>query len=355
MVDGFLRQTIFHNTISNYLISIAVFIVGFILIWFLKRIYLHRIKGWAKKSETPIDDFIVNTIEKRLLPLAYFGIFNICMRGLNLKPIISRGLNIVGLLFLIIVAVRFLLSIFEYSIENYLIPSNSMDLTKQQSIKVIANVVKIIVWSLAVIIILDNFGVKISALMAGLGIGGVAVALASQAVLGDMFNYFTIFFDRPFILGDFIVVNEYSGTVEHIGIKTTRIRSIGGEQLIFSNTDLTNSRVRNYKRMEHRRVLFQFGVTYDTSVEMLEEIPEVIRKIIGNFGDIVFNRAHFMKYGDSSLIFEVVYYVLSSDYNRYMDFQQQINLSMMREFKARNISFAVTAQKLLVHQQQPAE
>jgi len=355
MVDGFLRQTIFHNTISSYLISITIFIVGFILIWFLKRIYLHRIKVWVKETETPIDDFIVNAVEKRLLPLAYFGIFYICARGLNLKPIISKGLNIVGLLFLIIVAVRFLLSIFEYSIENYLIPSNSMDLTKQQSIKVIANVIKIIVWSLAVIIILDNFGVKISALMAGLGIGGVAVALASQAVLGDVFNYFTIFFDRPFTIGDFIVVDEYSGTVEHIGVKTTRIRSIGGEQLIFSNTDLTNSRVQNYKRMEQRRALFQFGVTYDTPIEMLEEIPVVIRKIIENFEDTVFDRAHFIKYGDFSLIFEVVYCVLNSDYTRYMDVQHQINLNMMREFKTRNISFASTAQNLFVHQQQPAE
>lgn len=191
--------------------------------------------------------------------------------------------------------------------------------------------------------------------MAGLGIGGVAVALASQAVLGDMFNYFTIFFDRPFALGDFIIVGEYMGTVEHIGIKTTRIRSIGGEQLVFSNTDLTNSRVRNYKRMEKRRVLFQFGVTYDTPIEMLEGIPEVIRKIIGNFEDTVFDRAHFLKYGDYSLVFEVVYYVLSSDYNRYMDVQHQINLNMMREFKARGISFALPSQTLFVHQQKTVE
>jgi small-conductance mechanosensitive channel len=144
-----------------------------------------------------------------------------------------------------------------------------MNLSKQQAIKVIMPAVKWIIWALAIIIILDNLGVKISALMAGLGIGGVAVALASQTVLGDVFHYFTIFFDRPFEIGDFIVIGEFMGTVEHIGIKSTRIRSLGGEQLVFSNTDLSNSRVRNYKRMEQRRVLFKFNITYDTPLEQI--------------------------------------------------------------------------------------
>lgn len=350
MINGFLHQTILHNTILDYLISIGAFILGLIIIWLIKRVYLKKIKNWAEKTENSIDDFIVSAVEKRLLPLAYYGLFYLCMHGLMLNPLFSKGLDIIGLLFTIIIGVRFVLSVLEYSIEN-LVRSKNMDLTKQQSLKVISNVVKIIVWSLAAIIILDNFGIKISGLMAGLGIGGAAVALASQAVLGDMFNYFTIFFDRPFAIGDFIIVDEYSGTVEHIGVKTTRIRSLGGEQLIFSNTDLTNSRVRNYKRMEKRRVLFQFGVSYETPLEILEEIPLIVRKIIEKFEDTVFDRAHFMKFGDFSLIYEVVYYVLSSDYNRYMDIQHEININLMREFKSRAISFALSTQRLLVHEQ----
>jgi len=354
MINGFLHQIIFHNTILDYLISTGVFILGSIIIWLLKNTYLKKIKSWAEKTETLIDDFIVKTIENRFLPLAYFGLFYLCMHGLNLKPLFSKGLNIIGLLFTIVMGVRFVLSVFECSVEN-MIRSKSMDSTKQQSIKVIANVIKIIVWSLAAIIILDNFGIKISALMAGLGIGGVAVALASQAVLGDMFNYFTIFFDRPFALGDFIVVGEFLGTVEHIGIKTTRLRSLSGEQLVFSNTDLTNSRVRNYKRMEQRRILFQFRVTYDTPIEILDEIPAIVRQIIEKSDGTVFDRAHFFQFGEFALIFEVVYYVLSSNYNRYMDIQHQVNLDLMREFKARNISFAYPTQKLLIDQRQVGE
>jgi small-conductance mechanosensitive channel len=230
-----------------------------------------------------------------------------------------------------------------------------LDSSKQQAIKAISNVIKVLAWALAFIIILDNFGIKISALMTGLGIGGVAVALASQAVLGDVFNYFTIFFDRPFALGDFIIVGDYLGTVEHIGIKTTRLRSLSGEQLIFSNSDLTNSRVRNYKRMEQRRILFQFRVTYDTPIEILDEIPTIVRRIIEKFDGTVFDRAHFSQFGEFALIFEVVYYVLSGNYNHYMDVQHRINIELMREFKARNISFAYPTQKVLVHQQQAAE
>ena len=350
MIDGFLRQTFFHNTVLDYLISLGVFILGSLLIWLIKRVYLQRIKLWVEKTDTPVDDFIVNTIEKRLLPLAYFGIFYFCMNGLNLKPLIRKGLDIIGLLVAIVISVKFALSVFEYSIEN-LIRTKKMDLIKQQSIKVISNVIKIMVWTMAVIIILDNFGIKISALMAGLGIGGVAVALASQTVLGDMFNYFTIFFDRPFALGDFIIIGEYMGTVEHIGIKTTRLRSLGGEQLVFSNSDLTNSRVRNYKLMEKRRILFQFGVAYDTPVELLDEIPGIVREIIGKFEATVFDRAHFFKFGDYSLIFEAVYYVLSSDYNRYMDIQHEININLMREFQAKGISFALSTQRLTLQQQ----
>ena len=137
----------------------------------------------------------------------------------------------------------------------------------------IIRVIKLIVWGVAISFFLDNMGFKISAVIAGLGIGGVAVALAAQAVLGDLFSYFAIIFDRPFEVGDFIIIGDFLGCVEHVGIKTTRISSLGGEQLIFSNTDLTNSRVRNYKRMKKRRVVFQFGVTYETGLQMVKVIP----------------------------------------------------------------------------------
>ncbi|MDP2942472.1 MAG: mechanosensitive ion channel family protein, partial [Candidatus Omnitrophota bacterium] len=210
-------------------------------------------------------------------------------------------------------------------------------------------VVKVLIWGGAIILFLDNLGFKISAIIAGLGIGGVAVALAAQAILKDLFSYFSIIFDQPFKIGDFIIVGDLMGTIEYIGIKTTRIRSLGGEMLIFSNSDLTDSRLRNYRLMEKRRVVFKLGVVYETSRERLKEIPKIIENSIKNVKDTMFDRAHFFSYGDFSLIFEIVYYVVGADYNKYMDIQQEINFAIKEEFERKGIEFAFPTQTLYVN------
>ena len=223
------------------------------------------------------------------------------------------------------------------------------DRTLERSLDSTLKIIKFIVWALAIMFFLDNLGFKISTVIAGLGIGGIAVGLAAQAVLKDLFSYFSIIFDRPFEIGDFIIVGDYLGTIEYIGAKTTRIRSLSGEQVIFSNTDLTDSRVRNYKRMDKRRVAFQFGVVYQTPLAKLKKIPEMVKSIIKDIDDTVFDRAHFFSYGDFSLIFEVVYYVIGSDYNKYMDTQQKINFDLYEEFKKEGIEFAYPTQTLYVN------
>jgi len=249
---------------------------------------------------------------------------------------------------LTIVVVRIVTRIASYGIKIYCLRKGSDELL-ERSLNGIFNVFKVIAWGLAIVFFLDNLGFKISSVIAGLGIGGVAVALAAQAVLGDVFSYFSILFDRPFTVGDFIIIGDYLGTVEYIGIKTTRIRSLSGEQVIFSNSDLTNSRVRNYKRMDRRRVVFQLGVTYQTKLEQLKEIPKIIERIIKNTKDTAFDRAHFFSYGDFSLIYEVVYYVISADYNKYMDIQQQINFAIKEEFENKGIEFAYPTQTLFLN------
>jgi small-conductance mechanosensitive channel len=205
---------------------------------------------------------------------------------------------------------------------------------------------RIVIWGIAVVLLLDNLGVKITPLVAGLGIGGVAVALAGQTILADLFSCFAIFFDRPFEVGDFIIVGEFLGVVEYIGIKTTRIRSLGGEQIVFSNNDLTNSRLRNFKRMERRRVVFKLGVTYGTGVEQLKDAVAAITAIISGIDRALFDRCHFFAYGDYNLVIETVYYVLSPDYNVYMDVQQEINLRIKEEFRTRGIEFAFPTQRV---------
>jgi small-conductance mechanosensitive channel len=348
MFKGFLQQTFFNNRILDYLICLSVFLIGIIVIQIFKRFLLKRLREWAKRTTTTIDDFLIRMIEKELLPLFYFGAFYVSIQGLTLNPALEKGINVLGLILLTIFGVRFLLAIIVYGLENYWVKKEK-DVAKKQGLKGILMTVKVIAWGLAIIILLDNFGIKVSALIAGLGIGGVAIALAAQSILGDLFSYFSIFFDRPFEIGDFIIVGDLLGTVEHIGIKTTRVRSLGGEQLVFSNTDLTNSRVRNYKRMDRRRVVFRLGVTYETGLRELKEIPVVITNIIKGINDTVFDRAHFFSYGDFSLVFEIVYYVIGSDYNKYMDVQQEINLKIKEEFEKHGIEFAYPTQTLYLN------
>jgi small-conductance mechanosensitive channel len=193
---------------------------------------------------------------------------------------------------------------------------------------------------------LDNLGYNVSALLAGLGIGGIAVALALQNVLGDLFASLSITLDKPFVTGDFIIVGDLLGTVSHVGLKTTRVTSLSGEQLVFSNSDLLSSRIRNFKRMSERRVVFSFGVLYQTPVSQLEEIPAIVREIVESTDTTRFDRAHFKEFGDSAYLYEVVYYVREPDYNLYMDRQQQINLELCRRFEERGIEFAYPTRTL---------
>ena len=202
------------------------------------------------------------------------------------------------------------------------------------------------VWTIVVLVALDNLGVDITAMVAGLGIGGIAVALAAQNVLGDLFASLSIVLDKPFVVGDFLDVDDYLGSVEHVGLKTTRLRSLSGEQLVFSNNDLLNSRIRNYGRMFERRVVFSLGVTYETSPEKLRAIPAIIREAVEARDKVRFDRAHFKKYGDFALVFEVVYYVLSADYTLCMDIQQSVNLRIYERFAEEGIEFAYPTQQL---------
>ncbi|MBL7151919.1 MAG: mechanosensitive ion channel family protein [Candidatus Omnitrophica bacterium] len=345
MFQQIIEYSFLGNTLWAYLACILFFGAAYFAIRLFRRLILKRLKLWADRTATTLDDFLVKIIQSIALPLAYFGVLYLCLNTLKVNPLFKKMLDIAGTAVLTFFTARLISALVAHAFSVYW-TKRGKDLLLERSLKGILKVAMLIIWSLAVIFFLDNLGFKISAVIAGLGIGGVAVALAAQAILGDLFSYFAILFDRPFEVGDFIITGEYLGTVEHIGIKTTRIRSLSGEQLIFSNTDLTNSRVRNYKRMDRRRVAFKLGVTYQTSLEQSKLIPGIIEKIIKEVSDTVFDRAHFFSYGDFSLVYEVVYYVIGSDYNKYMDIQQEINFAIKEEFEKRNIEFAYPTQTL---------
>ncbi len=350
MINDFFQQTYFQNRIIDYIIAIAIFILLVISIKIIKSILLKLLNNWAKKTTTIINDKFVKAFEEKIKPflnLIYFGAFYISIKRLTMDSQIERFFNIFVVILVTFFGIRFLLSITIYWLETYWVKKEK-DQAKKQVLRGMITVIRVIVWSIVLIILLDNFGIKISALVAGLGIGGIAIALAAQSILGDLFSCFIIFFDRPFVIGDFIVLGEFKGTVDHIGLKTTRLISLGGEQLIFSNTDLTNSRIRNYKRMERRRAAFQFGVIYQTTLVQLKKIPQIVEEIITQIPETTFDRAHFSSYGDFSLNFEVVYYVEASDYKKYMNIQQEINFKIKEAFEKEGIEFAYPTQTVFL-------
>jgi small-conductance mechanosensitive channel len=213
-------------------------------------------------------------------------------------------------------------------------------------------VAKMVIWAIIILVALDYY-TDVTAIIAGLGIGGIAIALAVQNILSDLFASVSIIVDKPFVIGDFIIVGEQMGNVEKIGLKTTRVRSLTGEQIIFSNSDLLSSRVRNYRRMYERRIAFSVGVTYQSTPDQLEAIPALIEEIVSSQPNVRFDRSHFKSFGDFALEIETVYYVLVSDYAVYMTIQQAINLAMMRAFAERGIEFAYPTQTLFVQRDKP--
>jgi small-conductance mechanosensitive channel len=206
-----------------------------------------------------------------------------------------------------------------------------------------------LLWVFAALLILSNLGYDITALMAGLGIGGIAIALALQNVLEDIFSSLSIYFDKPFVVGDFIILGDDLGEVQKIGIKTTRIKHLQGQELVVSNKELTSTRIHNYGKMKKRRVVFDFGVVYDTPVKKLKKIPDIIKNVVESAGPTTFDRAHFKKFWESSLNFEVVYYITGSDYNAYMDIQESINLAIMEEFESMGVEFAYPTQTVYLN------
>lgn len=343
-----LNYSIFGNTILDYLFALAMFVGGVVIVRMFNRYILGRLKIWAATTDTSIDDLLVIIVHKSLVPLAYFGALYVALHVLALAADFERGLSVAVIVLLTLFATRAVTVAVNYGLQSSLPKSDDVE-RREKQLKGIRGLINIVIWAVALIFLLDNLGVKISAAVAGLGIGGIAVALAAQAILGDLFSYFVIFFDKPFEIGDFIVVGDKMGVVEYVGIKTTRIRALSGEQLVFSNTDLTNSRVHNFKQMEKRRISFKLGVIYQTSVEQLKRIPAIVKDIIVEQEDAAFDRGHFAAYGDSSLNFEFVYYVTGADYNKYMDIQQAINFSIFEAFEHEKIEFAYPTQTLFVN------
>jgi small-conductance mechanosensitive channel len=345
MMDS-IPKTILGNSPLDWLIAVGIAVGVTVVLFLAKRWFGKYFMSLARRTATDLDDMFAGLVEKLSL---FFLIVVGGYAGSLWLSIPPGGHKIINQVLFAATIIQ--LALWGNSILYYLIHKTTRlkeyeDASAKTTLNVLGFLSKLILWSLVLLVILDNMGFNITTLIASLGIGGIAVALAAQSILAELFASLSIAVDKPFVIGDFIIVDSFLGVVEKIGMRTTHIRSLGGELIIFSNTDLLRSRIRNYKRMEERRILFGIGVVYGTPAEKVEAIPAMVRSIIDEDELTRFDRGHFKEYGASSLNFEFVYYVLSPEYNDYMDTQQRINFKIYRRFEAEGIEFAFPTQTI---------
>ncbi|MGZ5190992.1 MAG: mechanosensitive ion channel family protein [Flavisolibacter sp.] len=334
-MDEFWTYKFINNTMRDWAIALGIILFCIVAIRLVQYVIIRRIKIVSERTKTTLDDFIIRMIQKSIMPLLYIMTFYL---GSNYLLLSAKVRNILDVVVIVVITFFFLRIITSFI--SYIFP-------KPQS-RGILLVIQVVIWWIGFLFLIDNLGFNITTLIAGLGIGGIAIALAAQTILGDLFSYLVILFDKPFEVGDFIVVDDKMGNIEHIGIKTTRIRSINGELLVCSNTDLTKARLHNYKKMVEKRVVLIFKVVQNTSPRQIKAIPGMIKEIIETEKETRYDRAHFTSFGDSSLDFEAVYFVLSADYNTYMDIQQRINFRLLELFEQHSISFAVPTRTIYI-------
>jgi small-conductance mechanosensitive channel len=346
------QYTIFENTLQTWGLAIGLAVLLFLLLGLIQRVFYGRVSKIAEKSTNQVDNYFVDLIVKiKRITLLTISIY-VSSTMLNLPESAVTFLKVAALTVFLLQVGFWLNATINYTIKRRLNQQGKTDAAQATTLGALGAVAKVVLWVVLAVMALDNIpGVEVGTLIAGLGIGGIAIGLAVQNVLGDLLASLSIILDRPFVIGDTILVGDLMGTVEHIGVKSTRMRSLSGEQLIFSNADLLASRIRNYQRMERRRIVMPLGVTYQTSHEQLSAIPELLKSIIDPLEGITFDRAHFKSYGDFALMFEVVYWIENSDYVFYMNQQQAINLAIFQAFESRNIQFAYPTQTVFVEQE----
>lgn len=331
---------------------LIIFIISFSILRIFKIVIIKKLKKITEKTETKYDDILIDMTDKIGMPfyilislyIAFYYLQTVEVGGILLSDIrkIIYYIIITLVVYYVVKAIHILI---DYG-TKLLINNREKD-ADTSAIELLNKILKGGLWLIAIILILSNLGYNITTLIAGLGIGGIAIAFALQNILGDIFASFSIYLDKPFKIGDYILFKDIEGTVKRIGIKSTRIEALQGHEIVVSNKQLTETIVNNYKNMDYRRILFNFSVKYDTDLQKLEKIPDVIKDIIDNIDMATHKRVHFSKFGDFGYIFEVVYFVNSREYDIYMDVQQQINFGITKKFENEGIEISVPAKYLL--------
>jgi small-conductance mechanosensitive channel len=349
-MDEFLKEMYWGNTVLAYLIAVGGIIVAWVILKLVKKRLIRLLKDLTSRTATNIDDVLIDVTEKFIIPYIYLSINYAIITQLVLSPRISRILTVAMLFVSTWYAIRLINFLIQYGVKSYMARRNEPP-ERAKQLNGILLVVKALVWIFGIVVLIDNLGYNVTTIIAGLGVGGIAIALAAQNILSDLFSYLVIFFDKPFEVGDFIITNGNFGSVEKIGIKTSHLRSPDGQQLVMPNAELVKSVIHNYKRMQRRRVVFKIGVVYATPSDKLRKIPEWSKEIISTQAIATFDRTHFVSFGDSSLNYEIVYFINSTDFLVYMDTHHDVCLRIFEKFEKEQVEFAYPTQTVFVNRQ----
>ncbi|MFT5832349.1 MAG: small-conductance mechanosensitive channel [Candidatus Paceibacteria bacterium] len=336
--------------IQKLIIAVGLFVVISAAAWLLQLVFLVRLESLAQKTVRQFDDTVVGAI-KSVRPWVYNLVaFYVALQLYNLPMLADQIIS--GLLYFAFVwqGIQVVKCFIHYAVTNYIEKDEDgdgiVDPAAATASDLITLISSIVLWVLGTIFVLSNIGIEVTSLIAGLGIGGIAIAFALQGVLTDLFASFSIYFDKPFRIGDYVVIGADSGTVEKIGIKSTRIRTLQGEELVVSNSELTTVRVQNFKKMEERRISSQFGITYETPQEKVQMVNGIVERAFEDIEGARLDRVHFTTFADSALLFDVVYHVESADYANFLDIQQTFNFTLMERFAELGIEFAYPTQTI---------
>jgi small-conductance mechanosensitive channel len=335
-------------SVKQWLLAGVVLAVVYLALSVLRRVLARRLESLAARTSTDWDDLAVEIVRRtRPYFLAAIAIYA-ATRIMAPPREVARILGAAAVIVVLLQAGVWGNGIIGFGAEHYIKSRGAGDSGTRTTIRAVGYAARFVLWGLLVVTALQNFGINVTALVTGLGIGGIAIALAVQNILGDLFAALAIVLDKPFVVGDAVQVDNVNGTIEHVGLKTTRIRSVNGEQVIIANADLLKSRIQNHQRRLDRRVVFNIDVTYDTPPDKVERIPALVRTVIEKHSPVRFGRCHFLAWTDSALRFETVYHVLDADYDRYADIQHAVNVELLRRFAAEKIEFAFPARTVIM-------
>jgi small-conductance mechanosensitive channel len=344
----FLQTTFYSNPVGRWLAAAGVVLFTWVLLQVVTRVAIRYLRKVAERTSGQLDDLLVELLHKTRFLLVFVISAYAGSQLLTLPTTATKILHVAFVMAMLAQAGYWGNGLVAFWLARIVRRRFGGDASAATSLAALGFIAKLVIWAIVLLIALDNLGVNITTLVAGLGITGLAVALGVQSIFKDAFASLSILVDKPFVIGDFIAVGELSGTVERVGLKTTRVRSLSGEQIVFSNGDLLDSRVRNYKAMTERRIAFSFGLEYGTPAAEVEGVPALVQAEIERVPGVRFDRCHLKSFADSALSFEVVYFVLTSNYLEYMDAQHLINLGILRALEERGLRLAYPTRTLYV-------